>query len=262
MPRKLVADSYREAYDYWAQHFDDPALMTNRTADLTRFKVANVARALPLEASSRVLDVGPGDGALFRLIAPRVARCCGVDPSQSAVHKLTRLFQDLPNVEFRLGSSDDIPSADGEFDIVVMNSVIMILPSRGVAERTLAELVRACRSGGTIYIGEVPFCEEFEHGVLSQLARRLRDLGASGLAKNLYCTYLRPVLRGGPILLVPAGRGTTLHFPEEEFIAMCRRHGVGVETRRHREPRRPSTSRNDYILTLLAAEVGERGAKA
>lgn len=262
MPRKLVAHDYREAYDHWARHFDDPALMTNRDAETTRFKVANIARQLPINPHSRVLDVGPGDGALFRLIALRVARCYGVDPSGSAVSKLRRLFEDLPNVEFVLGTSDAIPCADGEFDVVVMNSVMMILPSREVAQRTVAELVRVCRPGGTLYIGEVPFCEEFDHGVLSQLSRRFRDLGASGLARNVYRTYLRPVLRGGPIVVAPVGRGRTLHFPEEEFTAMCRRHGATVECRRHREPRRPSTTRNDYILTLRASEENEKGAEA
>ena len=70
MPRKLVANSHIEAYDLWASEFDDPALMANRDAATTRRKLARVAESLALDPSSRVLDVGPGDGALFRHIIP------------------------------------------------------------------------------------------------------------------------------------------------------------------------------------------------
>ncbi len=68
MPRKLVANSHQEAYDLWASEFDDPALMANRDAATTRRKLARVAESLALDPSSRVLDVGPGDGALFRQV--------------------------------------------------------------------------------------------------------------------------------------------------------------------------------------------------
>jgi cyclopropane fatty-acyl-phospholipid synthase-like methyltransferase len=44
----------------------------------------------PLRAESRVPDVGPGDGALFREIAGRVAACVGVDASAAAGEKLGR----------------------------------------------------------------------------------------------------------------------------------------------------------------------------
>lgn len=250
--RKLVAHDHREAYDYRATYYDDPALMADRDEEATRFKIANVVARLPLQADSRVLDVGPGDGRLFQMVAPRVARCCGVDPSPSAVGKLTELFEGHPNVEFAVGLSDQIPYGDEEFDVVVMNSVLLILPSREAVERTLTELIRTCRIGGTVFIGEVPFRDEMGSGILRLLARKVRDLGVAGIARHLYCVYLRPVLRGEPLLVMPFGK--TLHFEPEDFMEMCRRHGTEVECLQHREPRRASTTRNDYVLTLGSHE--------
>ncbi len=90
----------------WAEHFEDPALMANRDAQTTRRKLERVAARLPLTQSSSVLDVGPGDGALFRLIAGRVSRCCGVDPSEHAVTRLRALFRDVSDVEFVLGTAN------------------------------------------------------------------------------------------------------------------------------------------------------------
>jgi len=248
MVKRLHARDHQEAYDCWAKFFDDPALMNNRDARLTRFKIEGLVEQLPLDLGSHVLDVGPGDGTLFRVISSRVARCCGVDPSISAVGRLATLFSDVPNVEFTQGLSDRIPYADDEFDVVVINSVVLILPDVETVERSLAELVRVCRPGGTVFVGEVPFRAEGRGGILSYLIRKTRELGLAGMARQVYRIYLRPVLRGDPLLTAPLGK--TLHFSPDQFIELCHRHGVGVEVRRHAEPRRPSLTRNDYVLRV------------
>jgi ubiquinone/menaquinone biosynthesis C-methylase UbiE len=247
MWKKLIARDHREAYDLWATHFDDPALMANRDAKTTLGKIENLARQLPLEQGSRVLDVGPGDGALFRIIAGRVGRCHGVDPSVNAVARLNSLFRDAPNVEFAVGSADALPYGDAEFDVVVINSVLHCLPSTSDVEKSLGEIVRVCRSGGTVFVGEMPFRSELSRGMLAHMARKLREYGPRTFSRLVYHVYLRPFLRGEGVVLYPA---TNLHFPEVEFRAICRRFGVSVECRRHQEPRRLSATRNDYLLRL------------
>lgn len=250
MPRKLVAKDHGEAYDLWATHFDDPALMANRDAETTRRKIQNLAKQLPLKPDSYVLDVGPGDGALFRIVAGRVRRCCGVDPSANAVARLTGLFQGVTNVEFMVGSSESIPYGDAEFDVVVINSVLQILPSTEVARRSLSELVRVCRPGGVIFVGELPFRSELSRGLHAHVVRKLREYGPRAFFRLVYHVYVRPFLRNEPVVLYPA---SNLHFPEVEFEAMCRSLVLDVECRRHQELRRPSSTRNDYILRLPGA---------
>ena len=243
----MRAKDHREAYDLWATHFDDPALMANRDAKTTLRKIENLVRQLPLEPGSRVLDVGPGDGALFRVIAGRVGRCLGVDPSVNAVARLNSLFRDAPNVEFAVGSADALPYGDAEFDVVVINSVLHCLPSTADVEKSLGEIVRVCRSGGTVFVGEMPFRSELSRGVLAHMARKLREYGPGTFWRLIYHVYLRPFLRGEGVVLYPA---SNLHFPEADFRKMCRRFGVSVECRRHQEPRRLSSTRNDYLLRL------------
>ena len=250
MPRKLVANDHSEAYDLWATHFDDPALMANRDAETTRRKIKNLAKQLPLNPDSQVLDVGPGDGALFRIVAGRVRRCCGVDPSANAVARLTGLFQDVTNVEFVVGSSDSIPYRDAEFDIVVINSVLQLLPSTEAVNSSLGELVRVCKPGGVIFVGELPFRSELGRGLHVHMARKLRDYGPRAFFRLIYHVYARPFLRNEPVVLYPA---SNLHFPEAEFEAICRSLDVDVECRRHQELRRPSSTRNDYLLRLPGA---------
>jgi ubiquinone/menaquinone biosynthesis C-methylase UbiE len=247
MPKKLVARDHEEAYHFWAAYFSDPALMANRDRETTRKKIARLVQQLPLNPSARVLDVGPGDGALCELAGGSVSRYCGVDPSEAAVSKLTSLFREARNVEFTVGSAERIPYADDEFDVVVINSVLHSLPSKENVTQSLAELVRVCKRGGLIFVGELPFRSELDRGLLVHLARKLREFGARAFVRNLWATYVKPVLGGGPVVLYPAAN---LHFPESEFQAMCSEHELSVETRRHRELRRPSSTRNDYLLRV------------
>jgi SAM-dependent methyltransferase len=240
-----VARDHAEAYHLWAAHFSDPALMANRDAATTRWKLARVVDRLPLSARSRVLDVGPGDGTLFRLIAPRVRACRGVDPSEQAVRRLRELFAGVANVEFSLGSATRIPHPDAAFDAVVVNSVLQALPALEDVERAVAEAVRVCAPGGCVWIGELPFRSELGRGVLPHVARQLREFGTVAYGRLLYRVYLRPLLRGEPLLLYPA---RNLSVPAAELAGWCARLGVRLEAWRHREIARPSSTRNDYLL--------------
>lgn len=229
----------------WAEHFRDPALMANRDAITTQRKLARVVDRLPLSESSRVLDVGPGDGHLFRLVAGRVARCVGVDPNPQVVRRLTELFEGVRSVEFLVGDAGHLPCAVGEFDVVVINSVLQALPTEADVEKALAELVRVCVPGGTIFVGELPFCDETSRGILPHLVRKLREAGPVNFGRLLLHVYVIPLVRGEPIVLYPV-RQTPIR--RDELEAMCEGHALRVECWRHRELRRPSFTRNDYRL--------------
>jgi ubiquinone/menaquinone biosynthesis C-methylase UbiE len=241
--RRLSARTHAEAYDLWARHFADPALMANRDAQTTLRKLSRVGAMLPLAPDAAVLDVGPGDGTLFRILSGRVARCCGVDPSAAAVAKLTELLADLPNIELALGSATAIPYPDHLFDVVVINSVLQSLPSAEDMRGAMRELVRVCKPAGVVFVGELPFQSEVSKGLLIHLARKLRENGAANFGRLLWSVYARPVLRGEPILTYPA---TNLCWSADDFTAFCGGLGATVETTRHLELRRASLTRNDY----------------
>jgi SAM-dependent methyltransferase len=71
--------------------------------------VARVARDLGVTMDSSVLDLAAGTGKLSRVLAPLVARVIAVEPSEVM---LAELRAQLPDVDARQGSAEDIPLAD------------------------------------------------------------------------------------------------------------------------------------------------------
>lgn len=220
--------------------------MANRDAEANRRKLARVADQLPVSGTAHVLDVGPGDGALLRILAPRVATCRGVDPSEAALGRLAGLLADAPNVAFSRGSVLELPFPDDSYDIVAVNSVLHMLSTAEDVRRGLAEALRICRPGGTVWVGELPFRAELSRGIATHMVRKLREYGPVSYSRLLYHVYVRPLLRGEPILLYPA-RNT--HVPRSVFEEWAQELGASVECFRHHELRRPSETRNDYRLT-------------
>ena len=106
-----------------------------------------------------------------------------------------------------------------------------------------------CRPGGTIFVGELPFQPEVQHGIAAHLARKCREYGPRNLGRLLYHVYLLPMLRGEPLVLYPT---SNLHVPTRVFVGMGEDLGLRVEVKRHQEPRRESLTRNDYFLRVPA----------
>lgn len=111
----------------------------------------HVDSLLHLRPEDVVLEVGCGSGLLLERIARHVARACGTDLSA----EILKLVPRAPNVEVQTMDSDALRFPDASFDKVVLNAVIQFFPDRDYAARCLAEMVRVCRPGGMIYIGDI-----------------------------------------------------------------------------------------------------------
>jgi ubiquinone/menaquinone biosynthesis C-methylase UbiE len=219
--------------------------MASRDAQTTRRKLQRLAAQLPLAPSSRVLDIGPGDGQLFDLVAADVRWCLGIDPNAKVIDRLRLRMAGRDDVAFATGTANGLPVADSQFDVVVINSVLQLLPDTLAIEACVRELARVCRPGGTIFVGELPFQDELEHGIAAHLVRKLRESGLANLSRLLFHQYLLPLARREPLILYPTD-GTFV--PAEEFQMIVRSQGLTVETTRHRELKAESLTRNDYVI--------------
>ena len=109
-----------------------------------------------LDRHTRVLDVGCGSGATACRIAMRYdSSVYGIDLSEVMVANAELRAQRLglhDKVHFRTGDVFELPYSDGEFDVVILESVLTPLP--GDVQDAMREMVRVLRPGGRLCANE------------------------------------------------------------------------------------------------------------
>jgi amino acid adenylation domain-containing protein len=207
-----------------------------------------VARLLALE-HRRVLEVGCGTGLLVFRVAPHAERYRGSDFSAVALAQvragLDRL--PLPQVELSQRLADDWTDVrPGDFDLVVLNSVIQYFPGVEYLVQVLESAVAAVAPGGSVFVGDVrslPLLAAFHASV--QLHRAAGSLPAAELA--------RWVERR-------AAEERELVVDPELFLALARRlpavRRVQVLLKRGREANELTRFRYDVVLHVGGGEAG------
>ena len=119
--------------------------------------VANPWEHGPLAPSERVLDLGCGAGTDSLVAAQMVGpggRVTGIDmtPEMLAKARAAAAAMGASNVEFLESEAEQLPFADGSFDVVVSNGVIDLIPDK---DAVFAEIHRVLREGGRIQIADV-----------------------------------------------------------------------------------------------------------
>ncbi len=107
-----------------------------------------LAEAMDLRAGQTVLDVAAGNGNATLAAARRWCEVTSTDYVESllAVGGKRAEAEGLC-VRFQVADAEDLPVPDGSFDAVVSTFGAMFSPYQ---DRTAAEMVRVCRSGGRI----------------------------------------------------------------------------------------------------------------
>ncbi len=198
----------------------------------------------------RVLEVGCGTGLLLFRVAPEAERYRGTDFSGVALAQVHAelVRRGLPQVELAQGLADDWTGVrQGEFELVVLNSVVQYFPTVDYLVKVLAGAVAAVAPGGAVFVGDVrslPLLAAFHASV--QLHRAAGSLPAAELARRV-------------------GRGVAdeeeLVVDPELFLALARRlpavRRVQVLLKRGRHANELTRFRYDVIL-----HVGGEDAEA
>ncbi|NKB56366.1 MAG: amino acid adenylation domain-containing protein [Alphaproteobacteria bacterium] len=109
-------------------------------------------------APKRILDLGCGGGLMLFPLAPSCEQYTGVDFSPQAIAGLERETNrlGLSNVTLLEQSVDDPSNIEaGDFDAVVLNTVIQYFPDTDYLTTVLDNALRALRPGGVIFLGDV-----------------------------------------------------------------------------------------------------------
>ena len=134
-------------------------------------------RGFPFEALATLLprewvvgDIGTGTGYLLGTLAALFREVIAIEPSAAMLEAARSRpeLQGVGNLEFRQGSLDRLPAADGELDLAIASLVLHHVEDPGGA---LAELHRVVRPGGRLLIIEQ---EVHEHAAFRE---RMGDPG-------------------------------------------------------------------------------------
>lgn len=119
--------------------------------------VGNPFHIASLHPGQTVLDLGSGAGLDSVLAARAVGphgKIIGIDMTEAMVAKARRnaAMLGLDNVQFLVGSIDDLPLASGTVDVAISNGVFNLCPDKLTV---LREVHRVLRDGGRLQMADI-----------------------------------------------------------------------------------------------------------
>lgn len=109
---------------------------------------AHVA-ALELKPSDKVLDLGCGNGRLYKLIEKFTHDYTGLDISDELI-KIAKKF--YPKLPFVVGDALATPFKDSEFDAIISVATLHHIPSKIKRNAALKEIFRITKPGGRVLL--------------------------------------------------------------------------------------------------------------
>ncbi len=129
--------------------FNPAALFARQQREKEIVKLLKMSQNTDL-AKKRILDLGCGSGGVLRDFinyGALPANCRGFDllPDRIEAASLS-----TPGVDFRCGNAESLPYGDGEFDLVILFTVLTSILDPGMKRRLAGEALRVLRPGGDI----------------------------------------------------------------------------------------------------------------
>lgn len=138
----------------WHSSYTRKLLADEEMRDWVDQTVASIRR---LGARS-TLEIGCGSGLLLHRLAPTCDRYLATDFSAAALKRLVRQVGERglgDIVELRHAPAHDLSSVSGEFDAVVLNSVIQYFPTAAYLTDVLEQAVARTCDNGAVFVGDV-----------------------------------------------------------------------------------------------------------
>jgi len=148
-----------------------------------------------LKIGNHVLDLGSGAGNdcfVARAIVGETGKVTGLDFTDAMIIKAIRNNKKLgfTNVEFVQGDIEEMPLPDNNFDVIVSNCVLNLVPDKNKA---FSEIMRVLKAGGHFCVSDVVI-----KGELPEALRKDAEMYAGCVAGAIEMTeYLQIIEKNG-----------------------------------------------------------------
>jgi ubiquinone/menaquinone biosynthesis C-methylase UbiE len=149
--RAMVTDPYRSTFTYGRKQIE--ALIEHEIVGMG--------------PGTRALDVGCGTGFNVRRLSQRQYSVVGIEPSEGMREKAR---EHNPGIDIRDGDIEELPFADGCFDLVIAIEVVRYLRDPA---RALAEVARVLAPGGKAIITAAPLLSLSGYALFNVLSSRV-----------------------------------------------------------------------------------------
>lgn len=185
----------RNGWNQWAQKSENHLFAVGRPLNNDELErlIKDITKKLMLTKDHKLLDVGCGSGVFLSRLKNSAKSVYGVDFSE----KMIEIAKDIVNDgEFLVSQTKNLPFENNLFDRIICYSVFHYFPDYNYAVKTIEELIRVCKPGGNIFIGDIPSKKHYKNintpikkmeGYVKIILKRLvAKIKGKSIKKSLY----------------------------------------------------------------------------
>ena len=147
-------------HDFWVKNgagYGNAVNLRPSTYDYSK-AVEYIHDKIKIKPTDKLLDVGCGNGQMLEQISKFTKNISGVDYSKNMVSLTDNLMKKIGGITgtYHVTSSEDLSIfKDNSFDKLICVAVIQYFDNLNSARTTVSEMVRVCKPGGFVYMGDV-----------------------------------------------------------------------------------------------------------
>lgn len=168
--------STRELLERWRGSYAETAQSTSWPAahqwrygvDVAMATARDVREKLQLHPEDRILEVGAGSGAFLAAVMHKGQCGVGFDFCDEQVRASDKFGVNKNCIKLGVAEAARIPVSSGSFDKVLCYSVAHYFPDDRYLHDSLREMLRVCRPGGIVLLGDVAGIMERSRRVMTR----------------------------------------------------------------------------------------------
>jgi arsenite methyltransferase len=169
-------NAFAQAIGYAKEELDDLPGSAN-----LGLSCGNPLDSIDFKETDTLLDLGSGAGFDCFIAASKIGprgKIIGLDMTEEMIAKANHNLEetDFENIEFRLGSIEDMPVEDSTVDIVISNCVINLSTDK---PKVLKEIFRVLKPKGRISIADISLKKELPEKIRKDIASYVSCVGGA-----------------------------------------------------------------------------------